>query len=192
MRIAAGRKWSVLTAGAVGVLLGVALLGHSEPAPTACLDLDQLQSMSPAELDALFRKSEVGKPFAGTANGRLLFLTDKRLPKLKVQLANSVWRGKMAREDGYFINRFIGNINWIDSKYVVGPSWVDGKPAIIMEYAPGTPLFANMHDELREVAPGLYMGPVYERCPCPHFRGYVALQIDDCYCEKEKRLFRRR
>ncbi len=136
----------------------------------------------PDQLDALFRQSDVGNPLVGVANGRLLYLTDKRLPKLKVRLANAVWRGKAAHEDVYFVNRWIGNVNWIDSTYVIGPSWVDGKPAIIMEYAPGTPVFANMHDELREVAPGLYMGPVYERFPCPKFRGYVALQLEPC-CE---------
>jgi hypothetical protein len=192
MDVALKRKWSILSIGALSVLLGAALIGHSQPKSACALDLDQLQRMSPAELDALFRQSELGKPFAGVYKGRLLYLTDKNLPKVKVRLANIPWSGKMAREDGYFTNRWLRDINWIDSHYVIGPSWVDGKPAVIMEYAPGTPLFANMHDELREVAPGLYMGPVYERCPCGKLRGYVALQIDECYCEKDKRLFRRR
>ena len=53
-----------------------------------------------------------------------------------------------------------------------------------MEYAPGTPLFANMHDELREISPGLYMGPVYERFPCPKLRGYVGLQLECCSAPK--------
>jgi hypothetical protein len=99
---------------------------------------------------------------------------------MRVKLANAVWRGKEASEDGAFVNRWIGNINAIGSTYTVGPSWVDGRPAIIMEYPPGTKVFWNMHDELREVAPGLYLGPVYERCPCPKFRGYVALQMECC------------
>ncbi len=37
-----------------------------------------------------------------------------------------------------------------------------------------------MHDELREVAPGLYVGPVIERCPCPKLRGYIGLQREAC------------
>jgi len=169
-------KWGRLAAGAFGVLLCAALVGRGEP--ERCLTLDDLQHMPPCELDALFRNSEVGKPLCGCARGRLLYLTDRCLPKLKVRMANRVWRGKCASEDGDFVNRWVGNRNWIGSQYVIGPSWVDGKPAVIMEYAPKTPLFENMHDELREVAPGLYLGPVYERFPCPKFRGYVALELE--------------
>lgn len=191
------RKWTFLSTGALGLLMGMALISHSQPQtpapmPTCPLDLEALQRMSPDQLDALFRNSELGKPFVGVYNGKLLYLTDKRFAKLKVWAANIPWSGKMAQENGYFTNRWLRNVNWIDSTYVVGPSWIDGKPAIIMEYAPKTPLFWNMHDELREVAPGLYMGPVIERFPCPHFRGYVALQLDECYCEKERKFLRRR
>jgi hypothetical protein len=52
-----------------------------------------------------------------------------------------------------------------------------------MEYAPETPVFANTRDELREVAPGLYMGPLYDRFPCPRLRGYIALEAN-CRCRE--------
>lgn len=185
------RKWTLLTAGAMGVLLGVSFL-TGQSAPQSCpLDLDALQRMSPDQLDALFRHGSC-KPLNGVYKGRLVYLTDKHLPKVKVRLANIPWSGKKASEDGYFTNRWLRDIDWIDSTYVIGPSWIDGKPAVVMEYAPKTPLFWNMHDELREVAPGLFMGPVIERFPCPHFRGYVALQLDECYCEKQRCFIRRR
>ena len=99
-------------------------------------------------------------------------------------MARTVWRGKGACEDGYFTNRWIGGVDWIDSHYVIGPSWVDGKPSVIMEYAPKTPLFENMHDELREVSPGLYFGPLYERFPCPKLRGYLGLKLKPCAKQK--------
>ena len=173
MRIATGRKWSVLTPGAVGVLLGIALLGHSEPAPTASLDLDRAATHEPRRTRCLVPPIGIGQAAGGDRQWPIAF-PDRQAAS---QIESATRQFGLARqdraEDGYFINRFIGNINWIDSNYVVGPERIDGKPAIIMEYAPGTPLFANMHDELREVAPGLYMGPVYERCPCPKLRGYV-------------------
>ncbi len=171
---------------ACGVLLGAVLVCRGQPGggcstPTC---LDDLARLGPCELEALFRAAEMGRPLVGVARGRLLYLTDPRMPKLKVWVSNRFWRGKAACEDCYFTNRWVGNINWIDSNYTIGPSWIDGKPAVLMEYAPGTPLFEPMHDELREVAPGLYLGPVFERFPCVKFRGWVALQME---CKKRRR-----
>jgi hypothetical protein len=172
-------KWLRSPLVALGLLLAVALTCQGESGIAGPTCLDDLARLGPCELQCLFTQAEIGHPLVGTARGRLLYLTDK-MPRIKVRMANSVWRGKTADEDGSFSNRWVGGINWIDSHYVVGPSWVDGKPAIIMEYPAGTRLFWNMHDELREVAPGLYMGPVYERFPCPKLRGYVALQLESC------------
>lgn len=175
-------RWNALRipVPAFALLLGIVLISHAGAPSGYCSPrcLDDLKRLSACQLAELYTRAEVGRPFAGVAQGRLLRLTDERLPRLKVLGANAVWRGKAAWEDGTFVNRWIGGIHWIDSRYVYGPSWVDGRPTLIMEYAPGTPLFANMHDELREIAPGLYMGPVYERFPCPRLRGYVALQIE--------------
>lgn len=166
------------------LLLGVALcnpaqafLGKKYP------NLDELQKMNHCQLESLFREGTLSGPLQGKLRGRLLYLTDRRLPKLKVRLANAVWRGKAASADGAFVNRWVGKKERIGSCYVIGPSWIDGKPAIIMEYPPKTALFENMHDELREIAPGLYLGPVYERFPCPKFRGWIALQQECETCK---------
>ena len=112
--------------------------------------------------------------------GRVVLLTDRRLPRVKAGAANAVWRGKEWAADGSFVNRWAGGVRAIGSQAVIGPSWADGRPAVVMEYPPGTPLFANTRDELREVAPGLYLGAFYDRCPCPRLRGYFALTIDPC------------
>jgi hypothetical protein len=170
---------------AVGLLLGAAWYGKGDPGCSSCGPhcLEDLVGLSRCQLEALFTHAELTHPFIGTARGRLVYLADRRLPKIKLQVSAALWRGKMATEDGYFVNRWIGGRNAIDAHWVIGPSWVDGRPAVIMEYPPGTKLFWNMHDELREIAPGLYLGPVYERFPCPKFRGYVALQLEGC-CKK--------
>jgi hypothetical protein len=175
-------KWGRLIAGALGVLLTVALAGGGEP--QCCLSLEQLEHMSCCELENLFKNAEVGAPLVGCARGRLVYLADHFLPKVKLRVAKTVWEGKSASEDGSFVNLWAGNRAWIGSHYCIGPSWLDGRPAIIMEYPPGTKLFWNMHDELREVAPGLYLGPVYNRFPCPKFRGFVALESCAACCTK--------
>jgi hypothetical protein len=173
-------KWFRSPLVAFGLLLGVVLTCNAEPGivyvPTC---LEELEHLTPCQLHDLYTHAEVGHPLVGTARGRLLYLTDK-FPRIKVRMANSVWRGKAAEPDGYFVNRWVGNVRWIDSHYVIGPSWIDGKPAVVMEYPPGTKLFWNMHDELREISPGLYIGPVFERFPCPKLRGYIGLQLEAC------------
>jgi hypothetical protein len=180
-----GWRWGVL---AVGLLLGAALTSQGGPccAPPQPTCLEDLDNLCDGQYRALFLRAPLGKPFDGVHRGKLVYLADKVAPKLKLRLAASSWRGKTAcAETGHFINRWARRGDWIESHYVIGPSWLDGKPAVIMEYPPKTPLFSNMHDEIREIAPGLYLGPVIERFPCPKFRGWVALQVEcGCPCNK--------
>lgn len=176
-----GRKGSILTLLALTLFVAIALPGHGQPCchPTPQCVAD-LRKLSSAELAELFTRSELGNIPVGDLKGQMLHLTDKCLPKVKVLTSNLVWRGKYLGPDTYFSNRWIGNRRWIGAYYVIGPSWMDGKPAIILEYPPGTPFFTNLHDELREIAPGLYLGTVFERCPCPSFRGWFAIEIPKC------------
>ena len=160
------------------IVLSLATIGRTDPCTHPC-SIKQLQHLSLCELAELYANADVGTPFVGDARGKLLASTDRH-PRLKVMSSNALWKGKSAEEDGHFVNRWLGGIRAIDSQYVVGPSWVDGKPSVILEYAAGTKVFANTHDELREIAPGLYLGPVYDRCPCPKLRGYFALQVECC------------
>ena len=64
-----------------------------------------------------------------------------------------------------------------------GESWLDGRPSLILDYANSSRLFHNARDELREVAPGLYIGMTYLRTDGPpklatffviqqHFQGH--------------------
>lgn len=141
--------------------------------------LRELEKMCPEQLGQLYAQAELGNIPVGVGQGRLLHLTD-RFAGVKVWVSNRVWRGKYIDPNTYYINRWIFGIRAIDSHYHIEPSWLDGRPCIAMQYAPGTPLFANVRDELREISPGLYLGPVFDRFPCPRFRGYVAIYIDPC------------
>lgn len=132
-----------------------------------------LRGCCPAELDEIFRAGKVTHVPIGDLDGQMLYLTD-RAGKFKVNVSNLVWRGKYLGEDNYFSNRWIGQRRWIGSYYVIGPSWVDGAPAIVLEYPRG--VFANLHDEMREIAPGLLLGTVFDRNPVK-FRGYFAVEI---------------
>lgn len=169
-------RWLLL---ACGLLPGIVLASESCSPCGGCVTLEQIRHMSMCEIEQLYTQAEAGRMPVGRLHGRLLALPCDRLPRIKVGVANTVWRGKVFGCEGNFCNWWVG-FRAICSQAVYGPSWYDGKPCIVMEYAPGTPLFANMHDEIREVSPGVYVGLVYERFPCPKFRGYIAFEMECC------------
>ena len=167
-----------LIAAAVVLLLALAPTGRGGPAARA--RLDSLARLSPAELDALFTGADLGSPPVGLARGRLLCLVDGRRPRVRAALANAVWKGKDLADDGAYINRWVGGVRALSSQAAVGPSWHDGRPAHVLEYPPGTPLFEPLRDEFREIEPGLYLGVMYQHGPCPKLLGYVALDVAEC------------
>jgi hypothetical protein len=157
-------------------------MSHADESP-CCLKprcVADLKRLSVCELADLFTKAEMGHIPCGDLDGQLLCKTDHCLAKMKVWCSNLAWRGKHFGPDNYFINRWIGNRSWLDSCYTVGPAWTDGRPALILEYPPQTPLFGNQHDEIREIAPGLYLGVIFEKGPCPRVLGYFAIEIPKC------------
>lgn len=139
------------------------------------LTLQDLKQMNAAELDQLFAGGEAVEIPAGFVRGKLLVLCGFRFPRLGIRLGERVWKGKHFDEDGGFINQWAG-FRALSSQAYVGESWHDGKPCLILEYPPGTPLFANMRDEVRRIGSCLYLSRVYERCPAPRMLGYIALQ----------------
>lgn len=163
---------------ALGLLLAAPLAAPADPG--GGLTERDLRRMSPAQLHDLFLNSDIGTPLVGAARGRLVSLADRRGP-IKTGLTNAAWKGKTAEPDGTFINRWVGGVYAIRSHYEVGPSLLDGRPALVVEYPPGTPILGKTRDELREVAPGLYLGPLYDKTPCPVLRGWLVLRVE-CGC----------
>jgi hypothetical protein len=132
--------------------------------------------MSECELTQLFENAKPGEIPHGYARGQVLLKTDARLPRLRARLEGSAWKGKHFEDGGSFINQWPG-FKALRGHGELGESWHDGKPCLVLEYPSNTPIFGNTRDELREVAPGLYLARLYDRCPCPRFRGYFAIQV---------------
>ena len=143
---------------------------------TPQLDLSALRAMSYQELDALYRAA--GKPDSildlnGDAQGAMLAWRSPQSGPIAWMLrgfgASSVfpWRGKsfsgLNNETGEGINRisFFGKRRWFPFGTRFQPSFLDDQPAFILDYArPGNPpLIRSIVDEVREVAPRLYLGP---------------------------------
>ena len=162
----------------------------------ATLDLAALRSMNFQELDALYRSGTRPSSIAdldGDAVGAMLaWRTPARGPLawlLRTFGASSAfpWEGKSfkspSNELGEGINRvtLFGKRRWFPFKTRFEPSFLDGKPAFRLDYSgPANPPFVrSIVDEVREVAPRLYLGPaayLFRGKPRPILYFAVSLQ----------------
>ena len=133
-----------------------------------------LQRLDRVQLDALFATGTASAAPVGFARGHILLRVDGR--RLRARLQGLVWKGKVFHPDGTFINQWAG-FRAIASCVAFGSSWHDGQPCLVVQYPPGTPIFGNTRDELRELSPGLWLGRFYAICPCGKLEGYFTLQI---------------
>jgi hypothetical protein len=145
---------------------------------TPLFTLDALAQRSHDELDALYRAATVSTTMHaadGALVGRMLAV--KGLPAAIAapirRWAGShsfVWEGKSfeATSDthGSGYNRVngaavLGRQNLFPFATSFGPSALDGKPTLILDYdlAVNPSYIRHVHDEIREVSPGVFLGP---------------------------------
>jgi hypothetical protein len=153
------------------------ILPAQEQSSPPC-SLEQLACMSWPELEALYRQSCAGSIPHGYAHGRPIYCPDKKLSGPRTAVARMLWHGKHFCDDGRLVNQWTG-FKAVRARVFYGPSWLDGKPSIIADYCGESRLvWADVRDELREVAPGLYLGIMYRRRCCgPKFDSFFALQL---------------
>lgn len=164
--------------GVVAWMLLTVQLQAREPCP---LTGNDLRRMSPAELDAVFATGKTGAAPCGVTRGWVIHECEAKLPRVRAGMSNLIWKGKVFHEDGAFVNRWCG-VRAVWAKVTLGISWYDGQPCFVVDYPPDAPLFGNDRDELREVAPGLFLGRAYGRCPCVRLKRYFVLQLEARRC----------
>lgn len=140
--------------------------------------LDGLARRSSDELDALYRAANVS-PTLHAADGALVgrMLAVRGLPSsigapLRRWAASPsfLWEGKTfqasseTRGVGHnrvFGGAVLGHQNLFPFETAFGPSAIDGKPTLVLDYdlAVNPGYIRHIHDEIREVAPGLFLGP---------------------------------
>lgn len=150
--------------------------GPARPVLGPIDSLEQLVRMSPAELDRLYRQGAAVPLPVGQARGRTLFRPGTSLAVPLSRAAKVVWQGKVIHPDSTAVNRFFG-VKIIKGNLFVAESWLDGGPSLILDYSQTSIVYANYRDEIREVAPGLFLGLMYARTsPRPTLKMYFALQ----------------
>jgi hypothetical protein len=140
------------------------------------LDLAGLRLMNFQQLEQLYRAGKRPTTISdlnGDAKGAMLAWRSPTSGPvawmLRVFGASSIfpWEGKSfkshSNDRGEGINRvnLLRKMRWFPFKTRFEPSFLDGKPSFLLDYS-GTanpPFIRSIVDEVREVAPGLYMGP---------------------------------
>ncbi len=140
--------------------------GQTVTAPAAAT-LDQLLQMSPAELDAIYRQGTAVAIPEGRIRGTAILSPGTRRTRVLSRGARLMWQGKVF-EPGQTsaVNRFFG-MRVVRGQVYQGPSWLDGQPSLVLDYSQTSRVYANNRDEIRQVAPGLFLGLMYDRTTSP-------------------------
>lgn len=159
--------------------LAVLALGWSS-AEAQVRTVDDLVALCPAQLDALYAQSGPGRVPTGTVRGRVIAAPGTPWAEHASQAAKFIWQGKVfCPMDSSATNRFFG-MQIVRGMVGYGPSWRDGAPSLIIDYTRTSHVYRNVRDEIREVAPGVYLGLMFDVNPAPAFRRYFAFQLGEC------------
>jgi len=127
-------------------------------------DVPQLLKMSQTQLDELFTASTAGEIPNGDAQGTAIIAPGTTFSDEIATLVNFfAWQGKtFDAKRGRLTNRILPfGFNAIIAKVYKAPSWLDGKECIVLDYSETSLVAHWIRDEIRQIAPGLYLGKVY-------------------------------
>jgi hypothetical protein len=148
------------------------------PSPAAGpLTLERLAVIVWPELEDLYRGAEAGPVPDGYLRGVAIYPPGGRLAGVRSAATRALWHGKVFDgPGGTLVNQWLG-VRAVRARVCYGPSWLDGGTSIVMDYGGMSRVWADVRDEAREVAPGLYLGRMYRRTACgPEFQFFFALE----------------
>ncbi len=127
------------------------------------LNSEQLLAMSQQQLDELFTSSPPGPIPNGEANGTAIIAPGTTYSANIAEFINVFcWKGKVFDEARGLVNRITPfGIDAIVAAVYVAPSWMDNKECIVLDYSKTSTLAHWIRDEIRLIAPNLYLGVVY-------------------------------
>ncbi|GHO96683.1 hypothetical protein KSF_067310 [Reticulibacter mediterranei] len=128
------------------------------------LDATQLIKMSQSQLDELFRTSPAGDVPRGEGDGTAIIDPGTELADIAAKFVHIfAWKGKVFDpETGQLRNEISPlGIRAIVANVYKGKSWFDGEECIVLDYSQTSLVAHWIRDEIRMVAPGLYLGIVF-------------------------------
>ena len=128
---------------------------------TMPLDSRQLLRLSKRQLDDLFAKSPAGDLPDGEGIGTALLCPGTFCGRILAWLVRCfLWRGDLFHaKEGYLRSRISPfGFQAMKARVYKDRSQVDQKECIVMDFTLSLPVPRGIRDELREIAPGLYLG----------------------------------
>jgi hypothetical protein len=125
---------------------------------------EALLKMSTADLDKLFGSAPPGAIPNGEAQGTALIDPGTvQAPELAALINHFAWQGKVFdAAHGTLVNHITAfGIKAILAKVYLGDSLIDKKPCIVLDYSQTSLVAKHIRDEIRNIAPNVYLGPVY-------------------------------
>lgn len=128
------------------------------------VDTKQMLGMAQAELDALFRKSPPGDIPRGRGRGTVIAHPGTGFTVVAARIAHRLaWQGKVFDPDkGELRNQITPlGLKAVRAKVYKAPSWFDGNECVVLDYSKTSLVAHWIRDEMRLVAPGVYLGNVF-------------------------------
>jgi hypothetical protein len=128
------------------------------------LDLSDLLGMREQELEDLFRANAAGEIRDGDADGIVVIAPGTDVSRIASFLIRLIaWRGKVFNGQEGDLRNKVGPFGWklVRAKVYKDASWFDGEETIVLDYSKTSFIASRIRDEIREIAPGVYLGLVF-------------------------------
>jgi hypothetical protein len=146
---------------------GSARPGRATGGATAKINVSDPSSLVGAtmgQLGELFGAASAGTIPDGHGRGTVLLGTGGPLAQLAAAVSYALlWRGKVVNARKGRLKNLMSalSIQAIAAAVYQQDSWYDGKPCIVLDYSKTSLVAHLVRDEIREIAPGVYLGLVF-------------------------------
>lgn len=116
------------------------------------------------ELGKLFRSAGAGAIPDGRGRGTALLGIGGPAARLAAGLVYALaWRGKVVNARTARLKNILTplGIQAVEAIVYKQDSWYDGQPCIVLDYSKTSLVARYVRDEIREIAPGVYLGLVF-------------------------------
>jgi hypothetical protein len=125
--------------------------------------IDEMRAMRQSELNDVYLAAEAGPLPSGDSAGTAVFFAGTVIDPAVQYLASFIWQGKVFDSDEPFLMNKVLGFKAIKAKVFYGESLLDGEESVIIDYKDTSLLFGPVRDEIRIVAPNVYLGRAYLR-----------------------------